>query len=149
DVDPRLSQPDHEQEVLRQAIYRNVEPGHEFGPQREGRGDLRIAFGLRHQRAVDAKADLQPLFLRLDMHVGGIDLHRVLEDRLQQLYDRRVLGPQPGAQRTEVDIPFAHIALEFLGQPADLSGAAIDPVDGLQQERLADHRTFNIAPQQT
>src|SRR5205085_3862200 len=40
-------------------------------------------------------------------------------------------------------------ALEFLGQPADLSGAAIDPVDGLQQERLSDHRTFNTAPQQT
>ena len=55
--------------------------------------------------AVDAEADLQAVFLRLDMDVGGADLGRVLEQRLQQLDHRRVLGAESGAERAEVDQP--------------------------------------------
>ena len=42
---------------------------------------LAVGVGLRMQHAVDAEADLQLVFLRLDVDVGGVHLHRVLEHR--------------------------------------------------------------------
>ncbi len=83
------------------------------------------------------------------MHVGSVDLRGVVENRLQQLDHGRVLRAQPGAEGAEVDVAVADIALQLLRQPADLIGAAINPVDGLQQNRLAHHRGLDIAPQQT
>ena len=42
------------------------------------------------QHAIDAKANLQAGFLRLDVDVGSTNLRRILEHRLQQFDDRRI-----------------------------------------------------------
>ena len=57
------------------------------------------------------KRIVQPVLLRLDVDVGGAHLRRVLEHRLQQLDDRRVLGARVGAERAEID---GRVAAEIL-----------------------------------
>ena len=66
------------------------------------------------------------------MHVGGVRLNRVFEHGLQQLDDRRVLCPGRRRQGAEIDIGVPEVAFHCLGKAADLLGAPVDPVDGLQ-----------------
>ena len=101
------------------------------------------------QHAVDAEADDEPGFLRLDVDVRGAHPHRILEHGLQQLDDRRVFhrGAQP--QRGEIDAAVADLLSQLLGQAADLLGAPVDAVDGLQQHTLGDHRELDVALQET
>jgi hypothetical protein len=107
-----------------------------------------IRLGLQVQDAVDAKADVQFPFLRLDVDVRGAHLHGILEHRLQELHHRRFLGAESRAERAEIHIGLADIALELLREPGDLLRAPVDPVDGLEQQRLAHHRQFDLALQQ-
>ncbi len=97
------------------------------------------------QHAVDAEADDEPGFLRLDVDVGGAHPDCVLEHGLQQADDRRVFdrGAQP--QRGEIDAAIADLLSQLLGQAADLLGAPVDPVDGLQQDAFGDHSELNVA----
>ena len=76
---------------------------------------------------------MQAGFLRLDVDVGGAHADRILEHGLQQLDDRRVFDRrrQPSAPKSTA--AFAQLLAELLREPADLLGAAIDAVDGLQQ----------------
>ena len=99
-------------------------------------GDLRIGLGLHVQHAVDAEADDEPRFLRLDVDVGGAHPHRILEHRLQQPDDRRIFDRRRQPQRGEVDAAVAELLAQLLGEAADLLGAPVDAVDGLQQQRF-------------
>ena len=44
------------------------------------------------QHAIDAEADHQGFFLRLDMDVGGAHFQRLFEHRVEQLDYRRIFG---------------------------------------------------------
>ena len=73
-------------------------------------------------------------------------LHRVLEQRLQQLHHRRVLGAERRAQGAEIDrLVAAQVLLELLREAGDLLGAAIDLVEREQELRLGDHRRLDVA----
>ena len=89
-IDRLVASLDVEAAVLRQALFRNIEARHELQAQDQRRGDLGVGLGLHVQHAVDAEADVQLGFLRLDMDVGSAHLRRILEHRLQQLDDRRI-----------------------------------------------------------
>ena len=71
--------------VLRQALFGDIETGHQLQAQHQRRGDLGVGLGLHMQHAVDAEADEQRLFLRLDVDVRGARLQRFLEHRLSSL----------------------------------------------------------------
>ena len=80
---------DGETPVLRQAFLRDVEAAHQL-QSRDQR--VRDAASIEHvllQYAVDALSNAQHFLVRLDVDVGRVDLHGVLEYRLQQLDDRR------------------------------------------------------------
>ena len=135
-VDLGVAHLDVEAAVLRQALLGDVQPGHQLQAQHQRRGDLGIGLGLHVQHAVDAEADDQPGLLRLDVDVGGAHAHRVLEHA-------SAAGARPARPRPQSEIPsaakstpaFAQLLAQLLGQAGDLLGAAVDAVDGLQQER--------------
>src|SRR5258708_35690995 len=110
------------------ALLRDIHSRHQLQAQGDRAGDAQVGFGLRLELTVDTKADAQPVFLRLDMDVRGADLRRVLEQRLQKLYDRRVFRPEGGIERAEIDHALAQGLSELPGEPADLLGAPVDAV---------------------
>ena len=80
--------------VLRQALLGDVEPGHDLDAADDGRleaVDLRRQ-RLRLQQAVDAVADAQAVFFRLDVDVAGPLVGGLDQDFVDQLDDRRFLG---------------------------------------------------------
>ncbi len=139
DVNALLSDLDREAAVLRQALFRDIEFRHQLEAQSEGRCDLDVGFGLQMQDAVDAKANLQAPFLRLDVNIGGPHLGRVVEHRLQQFDDRRFFQPWRDRECAEVDIAVAQVFLQFTREVGDFFGAAVDAVDRLQQLAFVDH----------
>ena len=94
--------------------------------------------------AVDAEADHQRAFLRLDVDVGGAHLGGRLENGLQQLDDRRFLQPRRERQCAEIDDSLAQFGSQLLRQAGDFLGALIDAVDGFQQLALGDDGQFDL-----
>jgi rRNA processing protein Gar1 len=74
--------------VLRQALFRDIEPRHDLDAGDDQRRDC--ALGLQHlsQHAVDAEADHQPVLERLDVDVRRVLLHRLRQQRVDQADDR-------------------------------------------------------------
>ena len=126
------------------ALFRDVEPGHQLEPQGERRGDARLRLRLRLEVAVDADADAQLVFLRFDVDVRGPHLRGVLEQRLQQLDDRRVLRAEGGIEGAEVDQVFAEILVQLLGEAADFLGAAVHPVQRHRDFALGHHHRLDV-----
>ena len=80
--------------VLRQALLGDVQAGHDLDAADDGRleaVDLRRQ-GLGLQHAVDAVADAQAAFLRLDVDVAGALVGGLDEDLVDQLDDAGLLG---------------------------------------------------------
>ena len=77
--------------VLRQALLGDVELRHDLQARHDQWRDRPL--GLQHlaQDAVDAKADDESILKRLDVDVGGVFLHRLGEDRVDEADDRRVV----------------------------------------------------------
>ncbi len=94
--------------------------------------------------AVDAEADHQRAFLRLDVDVRGAHLRSRLEDGLQQLDDRRFLQPRREGQRAEIDDSLTQIGGQFLGQAGDFLSALVNAIDGFQQLALGNHGQFDL-----
>ena len=144
-VDGAAAYLDRKAAVLRQAFFRNIQPGNDLEAQGQRRRNLEIGLGLRMQHPVDAEADGQLFFLRFDVQVGRIHLQRILEQRLQQAHHRRI--GLPFAQRLQADdtgLALAHVAREFLGQAVDIVGAPVDPVDGRQQVAFRHHGKLDV-----
>ena len=78
--------------VLRAAALDDVHVGHDLDAADERRRHRRRAASRTLvQRAVGADADAHAVLLRLDVHVGGAVAHRLFEDEVDDLDDRRVL----------------------------------------------------------
>eukprot|EP01035_Chromulina_nebulosa_P041508 gene41508-56148_t len=94
DIDLGVLDTDLDAAVLRETFFRDIEVREDLHA-RDDRGleafDLR---GHRHllENAVDAVADAQFVLEGLEVHVGGAQLDRVLEDLIDETDDRRVLG---------------------------------------------------------
>ncbi len=108
-----------------------------------------VGLGLQVQHAVDAKAHVQVLLLRLDVDVGRAYLGGVFEQRLQQLDDRRVLERDIRAQRcAEVGLRLRQLGGQLEREGADLLRAPVQAVDARHQLRLADDREADLALEQ-
>ena len=125
--------------VLRQALLRDVELGHDLDARDERVLQLH---GQRHhvvEDAVDAEADAELLLVGLDVDVGGAALQRVDEQHVRELDDGRGVGRL--AQVAEVDlvvlaldgldvgVGVAHRVEVDLGQAAD-RGHVVDAQAG-------------------
>src|SRR6185436_12150192 len=77
--------------VLRQTLLRDIQLRHDLDTRDHQRSDR--APGLEHfaQYAVDAEAHDQAVLERLDVNIGRVVLHRLGEDRVDQLDDRRLI----------------------------------------------------------
>ena len=76
--------------VQRQTTLGNIEISHQLEPLRQRGSDAHIGLGLLLEHTIDAKADLQRSFLRLDMDIRGTHLHCIFKQRLQQSHHWRV-----------------------------------------------------------
>ena len=149
-VDGAVLDLDVEAAVLRQAFFRDVEPGHQLQAQRHGGRNLVIGLGLHVQHAVDPETDTQRFFLRFDMNVGSTSTQGFFEHGLQQLDHRRIFAARREVEQiTELDRHIAHLGGELLGQTGDLLGTGIDTIDRGQQLRLGDHRLLDVTAHKT
>jgi hypothetical protein len=150
DVEARVARLHGDAAVLRQAPLGDVELRHQLEPHDQRRGDARIRLDLDVQDPVDAKAHDQRMLLRLEVDVGRVDPGGIVEDRLQQLDDRRVGIADRAAHRREVDhvVLLPDLALDFAGEGADLLGLAVDAVDGRLKLLVRDRRQVDMAPEQ-
>ena len=126
------------------ALLRDIQARHQLEAQGDRAGNAQVGFRLRLEVAVDAKADPQPVFLRLDMDVRGADLGGVLEQRLQQLDDRRILRAERRIESAEIDRAFAEVLLQLLGEPADFLGAPVHPVERMRHLALGHHHRLDV-----
>ena len=78
--------------VLRQALFGDVELGHDLQPADQRR--MQRAVGLHHlaQAAVDAEAHRAAALVGLDVDVAGAVLHRLRQQRVEHADDRRVVA---------------------------------------------------------
>ena len=137
--------------VLRQALFGNVQAGHQLETQDQRCADLGIGLGLHVQHAIDAEADHQLFFTRLDVDVGGTRLDRFLEHRIQQLHHRRIVG---GVGQAQHGLEIAatehrHVGGQLLRQPGDFFGVPIMTVEHQHQLAFHHHRQRDLAPQHT
>ena len=78
------------------------------------------------------------------MNVRGVDLDCILEYRLQQLHDRRVLRAELAGCRAEFDVGLLEVAFQRADQAADLLGAAIGAVDRFRERNVAYDRELDF-----
>ena len=130
-VDHAGAELDGEATVLGQALFRNVETGHELEPQRHRVGDLRVGLGLDVQHAVDAVADAQALLLRLDVDVGSAHPQGFGEQRIEQAHDRCVFGARAveAEQVAEVLVDARELGPELPGEADDVFGVSVGAVN--------------------
>ena len=113
---------------------------HEFQAQRHGAGDLGVGFGLDVEDAVDAEADAQAPFLRLEMDVGGPQADGFLEHGLEELDHRGIFRPRVRPRRSPNSTGMSpSSAVRFLGQAGDLLAPVVDPVDQSEELGFGDH----------
>src|SRR4029078_3566881 len=96
--------------VLRHATLRDVELRHDLDTRDQPRviGEIdRIDF--RVERAVDSILDLHFSVASFDVNIGRARLHRVVDDRVDQLDDGRHLGV--GRESIEIEHFFAVLSL--------------------------------------
>ena len=98
--DPEVDDPAADLE-LEAAVLRHPPLGDvELGENLDAGGERRLHLDRRlhhfEQRAVDAVAHPDLVLERLDVNVGGAALHRVGEDSVDQLHDRRVVDLRLG-----------------------------------------------------
>ena len=101
------------------------------------------------QYAVNAEADAQAGFLRLDMNIGGTNLSRVIEYGLQQLDNRRFFRAHAFAERAKIDVSVAEIVAEFARESGDFFSPPIDTVYRLQQLPFGDNSQVDVTLQGT
>ncbi|MNG93232.1 hypothetical protein D3C79_521890 [compost metagenome] len=133
--------------ILGQPLLGDVEPGHQLEAQHQRLGDAHLAEDVLVQHAVDALADAQHLLVRLDVDIRGPHLHRVLEQGAQQLGHRRLplVGPGIEVAAAELEPGLLMLLVQLHGEVLDLAGAAIEPVEILQQLAFPCHRQHQLA----
>ena len=78
--------------VLRQALFGNVEFGHDFQARNQRRMQRPIRLHHVAQRAVDAKAHGGMALVGFDVDVAGTVAHRLRQQRVEHADDGRVVG---------------------------------------------------------
>ena len=133
-VSPRA---DLEAPVLREPLLRDVEPRHQLESEDQRRRyPYLVEVGLVED-AVDTLPDAEHLLVRLDVDIGGMDLHRVLEDHAEELHDRglvlRALGLGGCAH---VEVRGLVLLLELRGEGLDFLGLSVELPEGGEELRL-------------
>ena len=136
-VDLGVAHLDVEAAVLRQALLRDVQPGHELQAQHQRRGDLGVGLGLHVQHAVDAEADDAACFPAA--RCGCRRRAPAPRPRTPSAAAGRPARPRPrcaspSAAKSMPPSPSSWPS--SWARPVISLGAPVDPVDGLQQQRF-------------
>src|SRR5450759_4052440 len=140
-----IAHPHMETSVLRQALFGDIQAGHQLEAQHQCGSNFTVGFSLQMQHAVDAKAYHHPAFLRFDMNVRSLYLRGIVEHGLQQLDHRRLFHADGIGQRAKIHIGVAYVLTEFTRQPGDFIGAPVTAIYAFQQLPFSNHSYVNIS----
>ena len=143
---------DHDATVLRQALLADVQFGHDL----DAAGDRVLQFHRRRhhvlQNAVNAEPRAKFFFVRLDVNVARTPLHRVGQNQVHQLNDRRFFGRL--LQRGQIHFRFvrgnfqggfiAGQVLHHLVEFADALYIAVEFVDRFADGRFRRHHRLHV-----
>ena len=131
--------------ILGQALFSDIEPAHQLEARDQCRRDAFALDALFLQLSIDALADPQPAIARFDVDVGGVYLHGILEQRLQQPQDRGIGSRVVSLELIDIQVAVGQLLTDFLGQRCDFVGAAVVLVDEIEQRGLVDERQIEAA----
>ena len=142
----------HDAAVLRQALFADVELGHDLHARGDGVLQLERRRHDALQHAVNTEAHAEFFFVGLDVNVAGAALHRIGQDQVDQLDDGRFVGRsfQIGQLHLfffglQFDVGFVHLRhrlhdlLEVF-----LLGGAVGLLDAFENRAFRGHHRLNV-----
>ena len=142
-----LSDADLDAAVLRHALLGDVELGHDL--ETRGDGALHLERRRHHlvEHAVDAVAHAELLLERLDVDIARPLVHRVRDERVDELDDRRVLAHAPRRARIVVHLlDDLEVLLHVLHDFGERVGGFVEAVDGALDRRLGRDDGTHLEP---
>jgi hypothetical protein len=133
--------------VLRQPRLGDVEIGHDLDARDQRLREMRRRRLELEQRTVDAVADLEVPFERLEVHVGGLVADRLVEHVVQQFDDGRRLGHRGLVLEVDLAALLLQLGHELVHALLALGRVlAVVAIESLLDQRAVGDQALDLAP---